>query len=557
MRILLSITLPSVLVASSTAQSALMREGDAAPSGVAGQVVSAVANSATNQANGYAFRYTTDGPAGLIQGFFGNLTGGPGATLREEATIGTLTQTAYEFNLGLNSSSLVYSANCDDASGATSLDSVWIDDVPVIVENDVLPGTTFFLVNASAPRITEGGVPTYVANYSLTGTSSSTDGELLYMGSTSLLGSGSTLPNLPVELDTFSVSDNYRFSSMGSHYIVEVQLLAPSSEDGAIVVDGSGLMLGGSVVREGVLMPVSVGGDGIEFWDNLDFTDINEAGDFIFTGDTDGDSSLDEFIIRNGVAWAREGDVIDGQLISGGIEAAVLNERNEIAYVWDVDDGSGTALEALFFERRIVVKEGDEVDWDGDGVVDPGVVLTDFTGTNSISMTEEGVIYFSADCDVNGVTLEGLFVVDGRGPVGNNFCSGNPNSIGAVGTLSATGSSRFADNNITLSAAALPTQTFGFFLASQVQAFVMNPGGSEGNLCLGGNIGRYVGPGQVQNSGSSGEFMLQIDLTSIPTPSGPVSAAAGETWNFQVWHRDSVMGAPTSNFTVGLEVLLD
>ena len=81
-----------------------------------------------------------------------------------------------------------------------------------------------------------------------------------------------------------------------------------------------------------------------------------------------------------------------------------------------------------------------------------------------------------------------------------------------------------------------------------------NPGGSDGNLCLGGSIGRYVGPGQIVNSGATGSFTLPLDLTQTPTPTGLVAIAAGETWNFQAWHRDAVGGFATSNFTDGLAV---
>jgi hypothetical protein len=80
----------------------------------------------------------------------------------------------------------------------------------------------------------------------------------------------------------------------------------------------------------------------------------------------------------------------------------------------------------------------------------------------------------------------------------------------------------------------------------------MNPGGSTGNLCLGGSIGRYTGPGQVQNSGALGTFSLAIDLTDMPTPTGGVPALVGQTWNFQAWFRDAILGLPTSNFTDAL-----
>ena len=138
--------------------------------------------------------------------------------------------------------------------------------------------------------------------------------------------------------------------------------------------------------------------------------------------------------------------------------------------------------------------------------------------------------------------------------IGTNYCLALANSTGATGAISATGSTSVAANDVTLTAASLPTNAFGYFLTSLTQQVVVLPGGSQGNLCLGGAIGRYVGPGQVQNSGATGSFSLALDLTATPTPNGLVAVAAGETWNFQAWHRDSVGGNATSNFTDGLSV---
>ena len=73
-------------------------------------------------------------------------------------------------------------------------------------------------------------------------------------------------------------------------------------------------------------------------------------------------------------------------------------------------------------------------------------------------------------------------------------------------------------------------------------------------LCLSGGIGRYVGPGQIKNSGATGSFSLQLNLATMPTPTGPVSAQVGETWNFTTWYRDAVGGQATSNFTDGYSV---
>jgi hypothetical protein len=155
------------------------------------------------------------------------------------------------------------------------------------------------------------------------------------------------------------------------------------------------------------------------------------------------------------------------------------------------------------------------------------------------------------------VNLDSLEVTVGPGSIGTNYCTANPNSTGQTGSMSASGSASVAANNLTLEASDLPNNSFGYFLTSMTQANTPNPGGSLGVLCLGGNIGRYTGAGQIQNTGTTGGFDLQINLTQIPTPTGFVSGMVGQVWNFQAWHRDSVGGAAVSNFTDGLEVTLN
>ncbi|MCP3914212.1 MAG: hypothetical protein GY711_01515 [bacterium] len=122
-----------------------------------------------------------------------------------------------------------------------------------------------------------------------------------------------------------------------------------------------------------------------------------------------------------------------------------------------------------------------------------------------------------------------------------------PNSSGGSAIIGAFGSPVATDNTLSLTADQLPTSQFGYFLASETDGFVFHPPGSSGNLCLGGQIARFVG--QVQNSGNLGSFGIAVDLTSIPT-SPPSSVVAGETWHFQAWFRDP----PTSNFTDALRI---
>ena len=110
-----------------------------------------------------------------------------------------------------------------------------------------------------------------------------------------------------------------------------------------------------------------------------------------------------------------------------------------------------------------------------------------------------------------------------------------------------------SDNSVTLTASLMAPNQVGYFLNSMTQGFVPFAGGSQGNLCLAGAIGRYRRSGEILGTGAGGTFSLILDLTDTPQPTGPVSVMAGETWNFQAWFRDNDPG-PTSNFTDAVSV---
>lgn len=136
-------------------------------------------------------------------------------------------------------------------------------------------------------------------------------------------------------------------------------------------------------------------------------------------------------------------------------------------------------------------------------------------------------------------------------PIGTSYCVGEPNSTGSVGAIDGEGSVFLTLNNLELVATNLPPSQTGLFVVAAAQGFLANPGGSQGNLCLGANTGRYLS--QVGNSGASGSIRLVVDAQAIPRPMGVGSTLAGDTWNFQCWHRDANPGA-ASNFTTGYSV---
>ena len=135
---------------------------------------------------------------------------------------------------------------------------------------------------------------------------------------------------------------------------------------------------------------------------------------------------------------------------------------------------------------------------------------------------------------------------------GSQFCDAAENVSGRSAFIRASGSGYNPNGSLTLQVADLPENAFGYAIASLNTAFTPNPGGSAGNLCLSGAIGRFRG--QIQNSGPDGTASVVLDLTSIPQPNGTVSVVLGERWKFQYWTRDVAGGMATSNFSNGVVV---
>jgi Tol biopolymer transport system component len=174
-------------------------------------------------------------------------------------------------------------------------------------------------------------------------------------------------------------------------------------------------------------------------------------------------------------------------------------------------------------------------------------------------MTLDGdVITYTSDAtdivmnDANG--RRDIFAVTSVTSIGSPHCAGanQPNSTGLRGVITATGSTSIAANDVTLRANNLPLHAFGYFITSLNGAITPGPGGPT--LCMSGAIGRFLGPGQIQNTGAVGALDLVLDLTQVPTPTGFVPALVGETRYFQCWHRDFVNGMAWSNFTDALSI---
>lgn len=156
-----------------------------------------------------------------------------------------------------------------------------------------------------------------------------------------------------------------------------------------------------------------------------------------------------------------------------------------------------------------------------------------------------GFFFGNANFDMR---IDNVSLQIGDPNIGAETCAGVPNSTGVGADLALSGSAVASDNNFTVQVDSLPMNSLGYAIHSQGNMVVMNPGSSQGNLCIAGaSIGRF--DSQVLDSGSAGTVSFSPDLTALPTTSGPVAAMAGETRYFQFWYRDNMGGTPVSNFS--------
>jgi hypothetical protein len=205
--------------------------------------------------------------------------------------------------------------------------------------------------------------------------------------------------------------------------------------------------------------------------------------------------------------------------------------------------------QALLYDQWVEIRVELDLDVDACEVFYGGVSM--YTYTWSVGATtglpELEILDLFANETDSEVFYDDVSLTPGisGGAIGSGYCSpAVANSTGQPAVIQAFGSPFV-----------LPQNQFGYFINSMSQGFIPGPGGSQGNLCVTGQIGRYnpASGFPVLNSGPGGSISLVLDLANTPQPNGPVAVLAGETWNFQAWYRD-LNPTTTSNFTNAVSI---
>ncbi len=414
MRSLRTLTLLAALAliagtASGQVATSLLTEGAPVP-GADGYTVDSISNADANGVDGFSFTCDVIGPDGEVEAIWGTLLGAaPPAILRTEQAFDDYTQDSFESFFGMYDGGVAYSASCTrNADGEDGLDSVWLDDMLVAIEEEPFPYRDgWFWRFGSRPGVTRDGVPYFVGGITDVqggstqerGLFKGPDGEPVYIGGTVIDG----LPD-PVAPSGGNVSFDFRFSPYGTHVIAEVQTDTGNfDDDNHIVINDTVITIDGLPLSEGGPVAEAAGGQAGELWDNWDYLGINEAGDWLVTGDTSLPTDQDEFLMINGQIILREGQTLDGLVLDGSMQHAYLGPDGDWACIWDGDTGS-EVLEILIVNGEVVLIEGEPVDIDGDLEPDADAILTNITGAAILAVSERDAqgrarVYFTADVE--------------------------------------------------------------------------------------------------------------------------------------------------------------
>lgn len=287
----------------------------------------------------------------------------------------------------------IYSPSFNDG------DAVWGEGGLILVDGtpapDFAPGfdSTFH----SRPRMINDGSSYWASGTNDGAGGTSTQNRIIYFrdGSsgviTGILRAGDVVDGVTVagaggiDFDT-AISDNganrlFVFDDAG----------ATSTTNTLVVVNGD------IIARED--SPTGGGDD----WDNFDNTDINNAGDFVFSGDTDGATTTDEFIAYNGAIAVREGGSVGGLTLGAACNALSINDLGQAVFVFATIEETETlfyAADAADLASAVkLLSVGDGLDFTGDGLAD--AVVDDLNASNTIGpgldLAEDGRVHVEVD----------------------------------------------------------------------------------------------------------------------------------------------------------------
>jgi hypothetical protein len=337
--------------------------------------------------DGQRFIWWNDGPV-----FFSN-DALPDVLIGGEGTMGVSNAGGFIYSPSVNGNDAVYT------HGGTLLQ----DGEPV----PCLPG--LYSTYNSRPTMLPNGVA-YWCGGTATTSGGSTSNRHLFRAtdptdSTTIervLGGGDVIEGKTVK--PTATNFTYWISDNGLHHIHVLDMNVTLNEH--LYLDGQFVAQEGSPTGQG------------DNWSGFDSPSVNNSGDYLFAGDTDGATATDYFVAYNGVIGLREGDTVSGVTLPSGatVRAASLNNQGKAVFIWGLSEtewlfcADATALS----DAELILATGDSLDVDGNE--EPDYILTDFNASGVIGpgldFSDDPFVYVDVDITpIGGTSLQAILRV--------------------------------------------------------------------------------------------------------------------------------------------------
>jgi len=198
---------------------------------------------------------------------------------------------------------------------------------------------------------------------------------------------------------------NYFASFDGNHWMAQGDLNGDFNSDDVLVVDNNVVIQEASTLS-GFSSPVDFISESI----------METNGDWYARGDNEDDQ---DWLLRNGDVVAKTGDAVPGGLAGETISDAVFGAAfftmggNNVGDVFwgattsNTDEGRDAVI---VVNDQVILRQGDAVDLDGNGMLDDGVFLDIFNNDDGF-LTDDLKYYFTASLmDENGADLGQAFM---------------------------------------------------------------------------------------------------------------------------------------------------
>lgn len=331
-----------------------------------------------------------------------------GAVIFDSSSVLMPVLTGSESTIGVgNGGAFVYSPSADGE------DSLWTHRGLLLRAGVPAPGLAGqFMAFSSRPTMLPDGSVVVVSGFAASA-GGPTLGRVMYRSAPNadlpiqpILKTGDLIEG--VAIGSIGVSFNYQMSDNGRHLIVPLLLdTGSTANDGALLVNTQ------VVAREGSPVGVSMPG---ENWEAFAGVAINNAGNWLLAGDSNGPTGRDAFLAYRGTVQVREGDVVAGEALTtpAAMRAASLDNRGRATYIWNT---SPNVRKAFYAEdagnlaaARLLLKTGSTVDFNGDGQAEGAVVdiFHSYASTFGVNTAEDGAIYLHISYDNAGTVREAL-----------------------------------------------------------------------------------------------------------------------------------------------------